>query len=194
MSFSQNDEEQAILEYFKDKPTGKFLDIGAFEGKTFSNVYQLVLNGWQGVSIEASPLNFVNLRNNYKDKPVQLICGAINTDTGGITKFYDTEGDAVGTTEETNHNIWKDAVKFHEIYVTQFSLGNFIKNFGTDFDFISVDTEGTSAKLFVRMLDLFTPQLWCVEFDGYIDLCIQMAGEYGYKEIHRTGENILFGK
>ena len=191
--FSQSDEEQKILNYFGDKK-GKFLDIGAFDGKTFSNVYQLLLNGWHGVSIEASPINFAALQTLYKNHPVKLICGAINTDVAGIVKFWDSNGDAVGTTEETNHEIWKNHIKFQEIYVTQFSLSNFIKHFGNDYDFISVDTEGTSAKLFHRMLELFDPQLWCVEFDGFIDSCIEKTAEYGYKEIHRTGENIIFGK
>lgn len=193
MSYSQTNEEEEILKYFGGRQ-GKFLDVGALDGKAFSNVYQLVLNGWSGVSIEASPINFAALQHNYKDLPVQLICGALNTDLAGLIKFYDSNGDAVGTTEEKNYEIWNKVRQFQEIYVTQFSLKNFVKLFGTDYDFISVDTEGTSAGLFGRMIEIFDPQLWCVEFDDHLDYCIERATAYNYKELYRSGENIIFGK
>jgi FkbM family methyltransferase len=193
MSYSQSNEEAEILKYFGDKK-GKFLDVGAFNGITFSNIYQLALNGWTGVSIEASPINFAALQHNYKDLPIQLICGAIHAGISGIVKFYDSNGDAVGTTEERNYEIWNKVRHFQEIYITQFTVKNFIKKFGTEFDFISVDTEGTSADLFGYMIELFNPQLWCVEFDDKIDYCIERATIFGYKELYRSGENIIFGK
>ncbi len=58
--YSQNNEEKFILEHFKNRK-GKFLDIGAYDGKTFSNTFALVELGWSGLEIEASPINFVNL-------------------------------------------------------------------------------------------------------------------------------------
>jgi len=58
--YSQNNEEQIILNYLGDS-TGHFLDIGAFDGITFSNTYELVKRGWTGVMVEASPRTFIKL-------------------------------------------------------------------------------------------------------------------------------------
>mgnify|MGYP000961084393 CR=1 FL=1 len=64
--YSQNNEEEVILKYLGDS-TGTFLDIGAFDGITFSNTYELVKRGWKGVMVEASPRTFIKLQENVKD-------------------------------------------------------------------------------------------------------------------------------
>ena len=58
--FSQRDEEQVILDHFGDR-VGTFLDVGAYDGITFSNTHALALKGWSGVCVEASPSCFVKL-------------------------------------------------------------------------------------------------------------------------------------
>ena len=40
--YSQNQEEQIILDYFNDVKVGHVLDIGANDGKTFSNSLALI--------------------------------------------------------------------------------------------------------------------------------------------------------
>jgi len=50
---SQNDEERHILDAFRGRPEGNFLDIGAYDGITLSNTYCLALKGWSGVCAEA---------------------------------------------------------------------------------------------------------------------------------------------
>jgi hypothetical protein len=54
--FSQNNEEQVILNYFRDQAPASlhFLDIGANDGLNFSNIRQLALNGWNGACLEPS--------------------------------------------------------------------------------------------------------------------------------------------
>ena len=54
MGYSQNLEEEKILEYFGDY-VGSFLDIGCNDCRTFSNTHALALRGWAGVVIDASP-------------------------------------------------------------------------------------------------------------------------------------------
>ena len=39
--YSQTDEERVILEHFAQRPSGRFLDIGAFDGRVFSNTLAL---------------------------------------------------------------------------------------------------------------------------------------------------------
>jgi len=78
--YSQNKEEQIILDYFDKlskgatpprwiidgtKPT--FLDLGSNDGQTFSNTRALVERGWRGVCVEPSPTAFAKLKELYKD-------------------------------------------------------------------------------------------------------------------------------
>ena len=59
--YSQNDEEKIILDLLKDQPVGRLLDIGAFDGKTFSNSLALFEKGWSGVVVEPNPESLVAL-------------------------------------------------------------------------------------------------------------------------------------
>lgn len=58
--YSQNGEQEAILKIFGESE-GRFLDIGAYDGKTFSNTLALIERGWSGVLIEPSPNAFMAL-------------------------------------------------------------------------------------------------------------------------------------
>lgn len=60
MNYSQNDEQNVILKFFGDKH-GRFLDIGAYDGVTYSNTRALLELGWTGVLVEPSPHNLVKL-------------------------------------------------------------------------------------------------------------------------------------
>ena len=63
--YSQNLEQNYILEYFKDK-RGTFIDIGANDGLTLSNTRALAELGWRGVFVEPSPKSFEMLKKNYE--------------------------------------------------------------------------------------------------------------------------------
>lgn len=60
MIYSQNDEQQVIEAFFEGRH-GRFLDIGAYDGITFSNTRRLLELGWFGVVVEPSPRNLVKL-------------------------------------------------------------------------------------------------------------------------------------
>lgn len=64
--FSQNNEEQYILEYFKGQESQiNFLEIGAYSPFTFSNTRALVELGHKGVYVEPSPKCFAEFAKEY---------------------------------------------------------------------------------------------------------------------------------
>ena len=63
--YSQNKEEQVILDYFGFLQ-GTFLDIGANDGVTFSNTKMLAERGWKGVLVEPSPKAYAKLKEIYR--------------------------------------------------------------------------------------------------------------------------------
>ena len=83
--YSQNNEEEVLLTYFKDF-TGVLLDIGANDGKTFSNSYALISHGWQAVLIEPSQSAFDKLEAlHYDNEKVDYYNIAIGTQDGKAT-------------------------------------------------------------------------------------------------------------
>ncbi|CAE7611057.1 S [Symbiodinium natans] len=67
LSKSQFGEEDLVVEFFgwREKTAGVYVEIGAFDGITFSNTLSLhSCLSWSGVLIEGSPQNFERLRRN----------------------------------------------------------------------------------------------------------------------------------
>jgi FkbM family methyltransferase len=52
--------------YFRGKPSGFFLDIGAHDGRTYSNTYVFEQLGWRGACVEPLPAVFELLRRNRR--------------------------------------------------------------------------------------------------------------------------------
>ena len=112
--FSQREEEKYILEYFTG--TGVFLDIGAYDGKMFSNTHQLALNGWSGVCVEPSPNVFPALDHLYKWNIKIQVHQVCIGETNGMVDFYDSGGDAVSSVKFEHTEKWSE-VNFKKIQV-----------------------------------------------------------------------------
>lgn len=61
--FGQYKQDQIVHNrFFKDKEDGYFVDIGAYDGKTFSNTLAFEQKGWNGVCFEPHPDSYDKLR------------------------------------------------------------------------------------------------------------------------------------
>lgn len=195
--YSQNQEEIFILEYFKDQPTGKFIDIGAFHVFRFSNTRALYEKGWSGILVEPAPSNYKAIADHYKDEPrIEVFNFAVGLTNGDIG-FYESDGDAVGTTDLDHMNKWGAAgVKYSRIVVPQVSVTDFMTDHFEGTDFLSIDTEATNLDIF-RSLPAFVfeqVKLICIEHDGLFEEISSTLVQYGFKTIHLNAENIILGK
>lgn len=192
--YSQNNEELFILEHFADKP-GRFLDIGAFDGKTFSNTLALVERGWSGVCIEPSPSVFVSLLKQHGENPRIKLLNAAVTVMGGFFTFYDSGGDAISSTLEAHAKKWAAGygTKFASYDVFTVALDELFNQYGFDFDFINLDIEGCSFAMFQHLpiARLAKTTCLCVEHDGNINAAIQKGSEWGFRMLTSNGENII---
>ena len=193
--YSQNNEEEIILRVFGDK-VGRFLDIGACDGITNSNTLALVERCWSGVLVEPSPGSFMALEARHGKNPkLKLVHAAVGA-CCGLTEFWDSPITfGYDTTERSNRNKWDHLAKFRRPYfVPTILIEQLLATFGNSFDFISIDTEGTSAGLF-GLLPLtigLRPRVICVEHDGHFSECLGKATAHGYREISRNAENLIF--
>lgn len=192
--FSQRDEEKYILRFFKKKH-GRFLDIGAYDGKTFSTTRQLALNGWEGVMIEPSPSVFPALEKRYFHNPkVHCIKIAVGR-RDGDKEFYDSRGDAVSSFDKAHVELWKTKgnVKFKKVVVEVVTIPTLFQQLGYHFDFINIDTEGYSWYILERLPydKLIQLKMICVEFDGRAEKVEKFLNDMGFIKIHQTAENII---
>lgn len=75
-SYSQIGQDQEIARFFGGKKDGFFVEIGAYDGKTYSNTYALEKElGWKGVCVEPLPQRFQQvLENRSPDKCTSFNC------------------------------------------------------------------------------------------------------------------------
>jgi len=199
--YSQRGEQRVAYNWFRDHPApeGKqrrFLDIGAWTGMIFSNVYSLALNGWRGVCVEASPQCFVKLMGTYRTNVhVSVVCAAVCKERG-LTEFHATE-DALSSTSTQHRDVWANRynVPFQSIYVCRVTIKDILHAFPGTFDFVSIDVEGGSWEL-LKSIDwaLFGASLICVEHDGARAEIRAAAARYGFDVVYETEENIMLGK
>lgn len=191
MVYSQNNEQQYILDYFKDFK-GRFLDIGANDGKTLSNTAALADMGWSGVMVEPSPKTYIKCVYNYKENRNVKVCNYAISDKAGAVKFYEAADTLVSSMSEEQVNTWN--VPYEVINVQCLTVNLLFHEIGTNFDFISIDAEGMDLKILTQM-DLTNTKMICVEHGNVFEKEIKDYCEsFGMKQIMRNFENILMAK
>ena len=195
--YSQNQEEAVITSYFTSND-GRFLDIGAFDGINLSNTRKLLENGWSGVLVEPSPIVFTKLLDataDYADK-VQLANIALTPDYFDLTVWRDSMGEAISTISQSHVQKWSSHKEWREFYISPVHIIDFCNTFGNDFDFISIDVEGINWQLLSAMPGWMFDKcrMVCIEYDSHMNAITELMVKYGFKIIHRNGENLIFVK
>lgn len=196
MSYSQNSEESFILDYFKDKPTGKFIDIGAYDVFKFSNTRALFEKGWFGIFVEPSPPNYKAIADHYKDSGLILVLNIAIGETTGEIDFYSCQ-DAVSTSDIDHKNKWEAAgVPFTKIKVQQVSVADFMNEHCKYVSFLSIDTEGTNLAVFRNIPDFVFQQIKmiCIEHDGNQDEMQAKLYRFGFATVYINAENLIMAK
>lgn len=193
--YSQNNEEAVIVEALANVPKGRFLDIGAYDGKTFSNTLRLVELGWSGVCVEPSPTVFPALLKLHGNNPaVTLVNCAVGVDDDWL-EFYDSGGDALSSSSQDHVAKWTTManVKFTKYKLQTVSFNRLLSTFGYDFDFINLDVEALNWQLFqgLPLENLKQLKVICVEHDGKYEAIKQLTMPYGFGVVSLNGENII---
>lgn len=68
--------DKIYADYFGEDFIGSFVEVGAFDGMTYSNTWHLANNGWYGVYIEAHPDFAQRCREVHKDNKVRVVSAA----------------------------------------------------------------------------------------------------------------------
>lgn len=200
-TYSQYDEQHAILGYFdavplghKGRGEGRFLDIGAWDPICFSNTRALFERGWSGVMIEPSPTPLLSLLKAYGDEPrIKIIEAAVGLEDSLVS--FQVSDDSVSTLDPESFAKWKDQAAFRGSVSVRTITWPQINTWWDGFDFVNIDAEGISVDLFHSMLGSgVKPVCVCVEHDGRLaELAgVATAPNVRYKMLYSNGTNAVF--
>ena len=187
---------------------GRFLEIGAFDGETFSNTSVLADLGWQGIYVEPIPQQAFRCRLRHSLNQVRVVNAAIAAsrgelileDMGALTSGKDAQVELYGRTE------WAvGAFSQRQKRSVKAILLDDLPDVTQPFDLMVIDVEGMETVVWERMQRLkMYPQMLIVELvDRHVDFAGHaLADEHrelrrqilaaGYSDIFSDSINSIF--
>lgn len=197
MSYSQFGEDKVIARLLGNTKA-RLLDIGAWHPKTFSNSRLLIEAGWSAVLVEFSPAPVRALVQEYGNRDdVQVLQAAMSLDGNGAFGKFDVSDDGLSTADPATRRKWdKEGGYFGHLWVPQLTFEWLFFQFGGGFEFVSIDTEGTSVNLAIQLLVKHAqrPAVLCVEHDDRILELQVTAQNAGYRIAYANGTNVILAR
>jgi FkbM family methyltransferase len=166
---SQHGEDCVIWDLLDRQTGGFYIEVGAFDGRSFSVTYALDAMGWNGLLIEAIPQRAAECKANRPD--ARVVHAALGAEHGGTVKFHVT-GDAWGgmlsyTDPHSDHGRAAAAsgTTITAVDVPRTTLNELLKDHaGKAIDVAVIDVEGGEVEL-LKGFDLarFRPRVLLLE-------------------------------
>jgi FkbM family methyltransferase len=138
--------------YFRGKKSGFFLDIGAHDGKTYSNSYVFEQLGWQGACVEPLPDVFTQLRQNRRCDCYQAALAGLQDPRAGF--IYAAGVDTLSGLESemaAGHEDWivREGGQPKRIQVEAITFSGLMAHYPQvrAIDFLSLDVEGAEISI-----------------------------------------------
>jgi FkbM family methyltransferase len=199
--FSQIGQDRFLLEnFFRGKRGGVFVEIGAYDGETFSNTlfYERTM-GWNGLCIEPLPSAYAKLAAR-RHAACENVCVA---DFEGEAEFL--EADDKGPYEKMfsglNANFDAVHVKRLEYTTGQITrkvpvtrLSTLLEKHGLfHVDYMSIDTEGSEFAILSELdFNRFHVSVLTVEDNTYGERIPKLMAQKGYDLFARIEQDIVF--
>lgn len=193
-------EKELICDFFKDKKSGFFIEVGANEpDPVYSQTFHLEKNyNWTGILIEPIDYLFDKLKSARTGaKAFQVACTS-KEKTGIATLKIPVSGDHEITGHaclevNVDHSLLYETrdVEVNAVTLNSILLGENISKV----DFLSIDVEGTELDV-LKGFDLlkYSPELIIIE-DRMVFLSKHLyLKKHGYQIFRRTGFNNWYGK
>ena len=163
-SYSMDGEDIFIINYFKNKNNGFYIDVGCYHPLHRNNTFLLHKNGWSGINIDIHQFS-IDLFNYLRPDDVNLNCAVSNSN--GVTKmFYQKKLSQLSTIDEKQAKIaFQGNIKTSEIKCfTLDAILEKLKFNDKKIDLLDIDVEGADLKVLKGFnLQKFKPELICVE-------------------------------
>jgi FkbM family methyltransferase len=163
-SYAMDGEDIAVLDYFKNKKDGFYVDVGCYHPIHRNNTYLLHKKNWNGINIDTSKFS-IDLFDHMRPNDLNYNC-AVSNKNEVIKLFYQKELSQLSTTERTQaESAFQGNIKEKEIQAfTLDEILNRDKYKDIKIDFLDIDVEGADLKVLKGLsFDKFQPELVCVE-------------------------------
>ncbi len=203
-SYSQDQEDLFINDYFKNIDNGFYLDIGCYHPIKYSNTALLYNRGWQGINIDMNQTS-IDLFNILRKKD-KNICATISSSNKEVTQYIDHLHSPVNTIDKNFSQIISKRFQtkpFSEKKIFTDTFTEIVKQYEIQIikiDFLNIDVEGHDYEV-LKGIDLLNikPKIICIEVDNHEkNLSYEKIKNYlikfNYKIIKRIGFNAFFEK
>ena len=163
-SYAMDNEDTAVLNYFKDKKNGFYVDVGCYHPIHKNNTYVLHKKNWNGINIDTSQFS-IELFDYLRPNDLNYNC-AISNKNEVINLFYQKELSQLSTTESAQaKKVFQGNIKEKEMQAfTLNEILNRSKYRDSKIDFLDIDVEGADLKVLEGLsFEKFKPELICVE-------------------------------
>ena len=168
--FSQEGEDLFLIDFFKDKNDGFYIDVGAFHPYRISNTYALYKKGFRGINIDISATS-IDLFKLARPDDININIGVSNKIEN---KFFFSKKNL------SFHNTFDESLAksqgkyFKKKYQIKCKTLNQIikktKFSNSEIDFLNIDVEGYDYQV-LRGLSLkhYTPKIICIEISKLVN-------------------------
>lgn len=195
-------ELEFTLEFFLgQRRDGVFVEVGAYDGITYSNTYGLAMMGWRGLCIEPNPVNAALCRATHENHDVRVLEVAISA-PGVDTLTFELGGPLTtsnrAVADESRFRSWAQGrLQGQRVDLPAMTLPALLDAHGiaTDFELLVVDVEGASNEVFHEFEHwAYRPQMIIVElFDLNPDVAAVRRVDHALQlRIERIGYEIAF--
>lgn len=206
----QNNETNIVLDFFNkkygDNFKGNVLDIGANDGVTFSNSFDLIELGWSAWLVEPSSAfkdisAYYCAHDNveYFNAAIGLKRGKMILNESGAHVPGGSDKALVSTLVPSEMARW-NKVDFNPVEVDVISFEDLLANIDWTggIKYISIDVEGFEMQILQQInLTAVGCEVLCIEYNGrsvMANMFTNYCAKFGMKEIHRNAENLIFAK
>ena len=166
--------------------TGRLVEVGSFDGRTYSNIWGLIKAGWPAILIEPMLENVIRCLAEHKNRPWVIVepvaCG---DSEGNLQLFFEREGSRIAKAGEPQTS------------VPMTTLNAILKrhDWQPDFDMLVIDVEEFEQPV-LRGFDLedYRPKLVIIETYGWQRETIHQWFEKLYTIFYEDGLNTIFAR
>ena len=157
-------EDTEVINYFKNKTKGFYVDVGCYHPIHRNNTYLLYKKNWNGINIDTSQFS-IDLFDYMRPNDLNYNC-AISNKNEIIKLFYQKELSQLSTTESIQAEmVFQGNIK--EKVIQAFTLDEILnksKYKNSKIDFLDIDVEWADLKVLEGLsFEKFKPELICVE-------------------------------
>jgi FkbM family methyltransferase len=198
--FSQQGEDFLLDAFFGFKPSGYFVDVGAFDGVHLSNSYIFEQRGWSGICVEAAPRYFeMCAKNRPGTRCVHAACMAVE---GGPVEFRFERGGLFSGVNANPADVAREFASkgipfdgFEHISVPSCTLNALLGDSVDEIDFVSIDVEGSEIDVLNGFnLERYRPRVLLME--GNTNAALQALDAYlgprGYTRVRSMRWNHFY--